>query len=70
MANGDKMGDEVSDEMLHAVATVSPIEQLADKLKQRYSGIADRLTVGWESDDPEKLEMWQQVIQDLHKQDK
>ena len=40
-----EMPDLISDEMLHTFAVVAPQQELAEALKSRYQGLADRLTL-------------------------
>ena len=57
-----EMGEMVSDEMLAAFATVADTADLAAALKERYAGIADRITVYVPFVPGERDDFWQQVI--------
>jgi alkanesulfonate monooxygenase SsuD/methylene tetrahydromethanopterin reductase-like flavin-dependent oxidoreductase (luciferase family) len=51
----------VTDDMLHEFATVASEDQLAAALKQRYEGIADRLTLYTQFVPGEKDEWWRRT---------
>jgi hypothetical protein len=45
MAKGDMAGmaDEITDEMIDVFAMTGPVDEVADKIKAKYSGRADRI---------------------------
>jgi probable F420-dependent oxidoreductase len=46
----DEMWKEISDDMLHEIAVVAAPDEIASKIKERYTGLADRVCFGWEID--------------------
>ncbi len=42
-----EMGDLIDDEMLDTFTIIGPHETLASEVRQRYGGLADRITVAW-----------------------
>lgn len=70
MKAGDLQGmaDTISDEMLDHFALVSTWDEMADRLKERYSGTASRvvmyLTEEQMRKDPESIDKWGQVARD------
>jgi probable F420-dependent oxidoreductase len=46
----DDMWKEISDEMLETIAVVAPPGQLREKIEDRYTGIADRVCIGWDDE--------------------
>ena len=48
----------ITDEMLEIFVTVQPLDNLADALKERYEGIADRLTVYTPFQPNERTDFW------------
>jgi probable F420-dependent oxidoreductase len=68
MARGGKwseMAELIDDEMLAAFAVVCAPEDLATSLKDRYSGLADRLSIYTPFIPGEQDEFWVQLIADL-----
>ena len=59
------MGDEIPDEMLAAVAVVAPPGELGAALRQRYAGLADRLTVYRPYRPGERDDEWRQLLEAL-----
>jgi alkanesulfonate monooxygenase SsuD/methylene tetrahydromethanopterin reductase-like flavin-dependent oxidoreductase (luciferase family) len=56
----------ITDEMLREFAVVAKEDKLADELKKRYQGIADRLTLYTPFVPGEKDEWWEKIIGDLN----
>jgi hypothetical protein len=52
--------------MLREFAVVAKEDKLADELKKRYQGIADRLTLYTPFVPGEKDEWWEKIIGDLN----
>lgn len=59
----DEMWHEISDDMLEEVAIVGKPDEIADKVKSRYAGLADRICLGWDSDDDATWELWRDIAQ-------
>ena len=55
----------VTDEMLNEFAVVTDGNQLADELKRRYEGIADRLTLYSPFVPGEKDEWWRKLTENF-----
>ncbi|MFW5708945.1 MAG: LLM class flavin-dependent oxidoreductase, partial [Chloroflexota bacterium] len=49
----DEMWRQITDEMLETIAVVAPPQQLRQKIESRYTGLADRVCLGWDVNDPE-----------------
>ena len=49
----DAMGSLIDDEILEAFAVVAPLEEVADKIRDRCDGVIDRVLVGFPSSVPE-----------------
>lgn len=61
----DTMWQEISDDMLHEIAVVAPIDQVAERIKTRYTGVADRICFGWDANDAESRAIWGDIAQTL-----
>ncbi len=61
----EAMWTEITDEMIDEIAIVGAPEELADKMKSRYNGLADRICLGWETDNPENRDLWQTIVESL-----
>ena len=53
----------ITDEILETFCLVTEAESLPEKLKQRYAGIADRLTLYTPFLPGEKDEFWRKVVE-------
>jgi hypothetical protein len=53
----------ITDEILETFCLVTEAESLPEKLKQRYAGLADRLTLYTPFVPGEKDEFWKRVVQ-------
>ena len=60
-----EMHDLITDEMLETFAVVAPPEKLAAALKQRYQGLANRLTLYLPFIPGERDEFWRQLAADM-----
>ncbi|MCW2624292.1 LLM class F420-dependent oxidoreductase [Mycobacterium sp.] len=49
----DAMGSRIDDEILEAFAVVAPLDEVADKIRDRCDGVIDRVLVGFPSSVPE-----------------
>jgi alkanesulfonate monooxygenase SsuD/methylene tetrahydromethanopterin reductase-like flavin-dependent oxidoreductase (luciferase family) len=49
----DAMGSLIDDEILEAFAVVAPLDEVADKIRDRCDGVIDRVLVGFPSSVPE-----------------
>jgi hypothetical protein len=58
----------ISDEMLNEFAVVSEESKLADELKKRYEGIADRLTLYAPFVPGEKDQWWKQLAMNFQEE--
>jgi hypothetical protein len=56
----------ITDEMLHEFCLVTEEDQLADELKKRYTGIADRLAL-YIPFMPEERNRWGRLAEDFNK---
>jgi probable F420-dependent oxidoreductase len=59
------MAQEISDEMLNEIAVVAPRDEFADRLLERYDGIADRLCLGWDADEADRAVLWNSIANAL-----
>jgi len=62
----DEMGSLIDDEILQAFAVVAPIDEVADKIRERCDGVIDRVLVGFGSAVPEDTVI--SVLQELRGQ--
>jgi probable F420-dependent oxidoreductase len=62
----DAMGSLIDDEILGAFAVVAPIDEVADKIRERCDGVIDRVLVGFPSSVPEDTVL--SVLQELRGQ--
>lgn len=53
----------VPDEMLHEIAVVAPPDELPAKIRERYTGIADRICFGWDVDDASSADLLETIMQ-------
>lgn len=60
------MGSLIDDEILEAFAVVAPLEEVADKIRERCDGVIDRVLVGFPSSVPEDTVI--SVLQELRGQ--
>jgi hypothetical protein len=60
-----EMGDVIPDEMVQEFAVVAPYDQVADKMKERYGGICDRIGFGDAARTPEEEEAVKTIIGQL-----
>ncbi len=60
-----EMPRQISDEMLETLAVVGPMEQLGERLRQRYTGLVDRLTLYLPFQAGEHEAFWEHVVADL-----
>lgn len=58
-----EMWQEISDDMLNAIAVVAPPDELADKVKERYSGLLDRVSYYFHfmPDEADKKAIWERA---------
>jgi hypothetical protein len=56
------MAELITDEMLDAFATTGPWDDIADKLKKKYTGILDRLAFYAPYRRGDQTERWAKVI--------
>jgi hypothetical protein len=47
------MGSLIDDEILEAFAVVAPVDEVADKIRQRCDGVIDRVLIGFPPSVPE-----------------
>lgn len=59
----DELGDQVDADMLATFAVVSPTQDLAEALKERYGGLADRLTIYTPFLPGERDSFWRGMVQ-------
>ena len=60
-----EMGPLISDDMLNAFAVVAPFDQLGSALRQRYTGVLDRITAYMPFVPGELDPLWREVIASL-----
>jgi hypothetical protein len=48
------MGSLIDDEILEAFAVVAPVDEVADKIRQRCDGVIDRVLIGFPPSVPER----------------
>jgi len=58
----DEMWREISDEMMKEIALVAEPDELFDAIHARYNGLADRICLGIETNDPDNLALWKQIL--------
>lgn len=52
----DVMWKEVTDEMLHEIAVVAEPDEVIPTIRQRYSGLADRICLEWHADNMDLMQ--------------
>ncbi|MCC6612931.1 MAG: TIGR03617 family F420-dependent LLM class oxidoreductase [Anaerolineae bacterium] len=59
------MGKEISDELLHEVAVVAPVDELAQAVQARYDGLLDRVGyyIPFEPEDADKSLLWRNAAE-------
>jgi probable F420-dependent oxidoreductase len=57
----------ITDEMLHEFALEAPTGALAERLLERYEGIADRITLYLPFNPGERDEFWRRLVESLHR---
>jgi probable F420-dependent oxidoreductase len=62
-----EMANMMTDEMLEEMAVIGTYDQIADKLKQRYSGVVTTLDFGFGTRTPEQQEALSAIVQELKK---
>jgi probable F420-dependent oxidoreductase len=63
LSKQDKWGEMhglITDEMVDAFAVEAPVDELADEIRSKYGGVADRVTVDFEG-----KEYWGEVVEEL-----
>jgi len=60
------MGTLIDDDILEVFAVVAPLNEVADKIRDRCDGVIDRVLVGFPASVPE--DTVSAVLQDLHGQ--
>jgi probable F420-dependent oxidoreductase len=62
-----EMANMMTDEMLEEMAVIGTYDQVADKLKQRYSGVVTTLDFGFGTRTPEQQEALSAIVQEIKK---
>ena len=59
------MGDQIGDDVLHTLAVVAPINELAQAVQARYDGLLDRVGyyIPFEPDDADKSLLWRNAAE-------
>ena len=58
----DDMPALITDEILNEVAIVAPIDEVAARIRTRYAGLLDRITL-YAPFSPEEAPKWRQLVQ-------
>ncbi|OGO18227.1 MAG: hypothetical protein A2Z14_15745 [Chloroflexi bacterium RBG_16_48_8] len=61
----NEMADWINDEMMETFATVAPREKMAEALQERYTGLADRITLYLPFIPGERDPFWQAMVRDM-----
>jgi hypothetical protein len=63
----NEMPSVIPDEMVEEFAVVAPYEQVADKVRERYGGVCDRIGFGDSTKTPEEEEAVKAIIAQLQR---
>jgi probable F420-dependent oxidoreductase len=63
----EEMASLITDEMVHTFAVVAPYDQIADKMRERYAGLIDRVGFGDSATTQEEKEATREIIKQLQR---